>query len=302
MLVENNPQQKYKNPSAWASIGGLVAGAGTYVLVSSVSLPILIKNVDKMKKLSELSADEFRQVDATVDKVLKDTTLVQKGVTIKKVPTVEPNSFLDRLGNIGNIVKATKQGDNAYYVPNRKKGFLEKNLPAEIFVDKQAKTIYAPDKKMVLVRFHEIGHAVNDQLSKIGRFRLKSGAHLMRVAPPIILLISLFKTKKAPNEKPKSTTDKINTFIKNNAGKLTFLAFVPMLLEEGIASLKGYKLAKQAGLSQELLAKVAKTNKSGYAVYFSGFTLVSLGTALAVKVKDAIAHKTPKKVKPKVEA
>ncbi|MDD3436331.1 MAG: hypothetical protein PHC64_04165, partial [Candidatus Gastranaerophilales bacterium] len=97
-----------------------------------------------------------------------------------------------------------------------------------------------------------------------------------------------WKTKKAPNQEPKSTTDKTTTFIKENAGKLTFATFIPMLLEEGLASIKGNNFAKKV-LSLELAKKVSKTNALGFLTYLGLTTLLSLGIYLGTKVKDAIA-------------
>lgn len=300
MLVENNPQQKYKNPSAWACVGGFFAGLGTQSLVGIASLPIGLSVLDKLKQISDLPDDEFKQVEVAVDKALKDSGLSEKGVTIRKIPTVEAKSFFDKIQALTKPSEAAKQGKNAYYMPSYIE-ILTKHLPKEAIKDITPKTIYVPEKVLSLTRFHEMGHAANEQFSKTGKF-LQKCRPLSMFAPFVILVVGLCKTKKAPNEKPKSTTDRINTFIKNNAGKLTLLAMLPMLAEEAMASINGCKFAKKAGLSKELLAKVYKTNKTAYLAYLLTVVTASVGAYAAIKVKDAIAHKTPKKVKPKVEA
>ncbi len=306
LTVQNQePQKKYKNPSIGTILGGALAGYTVNGLVGGVSLPIAGKIVDKMKQISDLPDDEFKQVDEALNKVLKNTTLSDRGITVKKVPTVEAESFWDRCITLLDPIKSTKQGNNAYYSQDTKGRLidkLKKFLPKEKLEAIESKTIYRPEKNLSLIVFHEMGHAANEQFSKVGKFLQKIRGPLMKLAPITILLIGLLKTKKAPDEKPKKTTDKINTFIKNNAGKLTFLALVPMLIEEAMASIKGYKFAKEAGLSKDLLAKVAKANKIAYLTYFSSAILAPIGIALGIKVKDAIAHKKLKKVKPKVEA
>ncbi|MDD3013398.1 MAG: hypothetical protein PHC34_06810 [Candidatus Gastranaerophilales bacterium] len=100
--------------------------------------------------------------------------------------------------------------------------------------------------------------------------------------------ISLFKTKKAPNEKTDSTIGKTTDFIKDNVGKLTFMAFVPMLAEEAMASIKGVGFAKKV-LDPSLVSKVAKTNKLAYLTYLGVALASSIGISLGVKAKDAIA-------------
>ncbi|MBQ2611149.1 hypothetical protein IJF81_02015, partial [bacterium] len=84
---------------------------------------------------------------------------------------------------------------------------------------------------------------MNANLSKFGKILQKCRPMALLAIP--VSQIALWKTKKAPGEEPKNGLDKTTTFIKNNAGKLTFLAFLPTLLEEGLASVKGNKLAKK---------------------------------------------------------
>lgn len=305
LAVQNQePQKKYKNPSTWTSIGGIAVGIIAQNIIGSVSLPVAGKIVDKMKQLSDLPDDEFKQVETAIDKALKNTGLSEKGVTIKKVPTVEVESYLDKCLALVDPVESTKHGNNSYYSKNSEGTLfdkLKKMLPKEKAEALLSKTIYRPEKNLSLIVFHEMGHAANEHFSGLGKFLQKIRGPLIKIAPITILLIGLLKTKKAPDEKPRKTTDKINTFIKNNAGKLTFLALTPMLIEEAMASIKGCKFAKDAGLSKELLAKVTKANKVAYLTYFISAILAPIGITLGIKVKDAIAHKKLKKVKPKAD-
>lgn len=301
LTVQNQePQKKYKNPGIGTILGGIAAGVAAQSLVVGVSLPIGLNSLKRLKQISDLPTDEFKQVDATLNKALNDTGLSGKGITIRKIPTEEAKSLKEKFKALTNPVVGVKQGMNAYYSFDTTGTIIDeikKSMPKEKTEFMQSKVIYRPEKNLSLAIFHEIGHAANSQFSKIGK-TLQKCRPLSIFAPYVILLIGLSKTKKAPDEKPKKTTDKINTFIKNNAGKLTFLATVPILIEEAMASLKGYKFAKEAGLSKDLLAKVAKTNKVAYfGCYLASAVFGSLGIALAIKVKDAIAHKTPKKVK-----
>lgn len=300
----NNQEQQYQKPSAGAIFGGIVAGSLVQNAAPFPAMPFAVKIVDKMKKISNLSNDEFKQVTEGINKTLKNTTLSEKGVTLKRIPTVEAKSFREKCRNTINPIKGTEQGNCAYYVSeepkaDRLKGFLEKFAPKELLEDLKAKTylkaktIVAPEKNLSLAIFHEIGHAANNHLDEIGKLLQKSRKPLMFIVTPLIGLVALCKTKKAPNQEPQGTMDKATDFIKNNAGKLTFLAFVPILAEEAIASIKGCKFAKEAGLSTELVAKVAKTNKIAYLTYLGSALLTSLGIYLGVKVKDAIAKPVP---------
>ena len=105
-------------------------------------------------------------------------------------------------------------------------------------------------------------------------------------------MIAILKTKKAEGEKPTSTLDKITTFVKDNAGKLTFASFLPLLFEEGLASIRAQKMAQSVfGKGSALASKVAKTNALGFASYVGLASLASLGIFLGAKVKDCIASR-----------
>lgn len=133
---------------------------------------------------------------------------------------------------------------------------------------------------------------MNANLSKVGKI-LQKCRHLSLLAMPIAA-IALFKTKKAPGEKTENQIGKATNFVKNNAGKLTFLAWLPTVVEEGLATFKGNKAAKQL-LDSDLAKKVAKTNALGFSTYLLSAVLSSVGIYAAKKVKDKIA--APKEIK-----
>ena len=110
--------------------------------------------------------------------------------------------------------------------------------------------------------------------------------NLYIVVSPIVLFTALYKGKKSDNKKTTGTFDKITTFIKNNAGKIILLSFAPMLIEEGMASFKGGKLAKKM-LNPELARQVSKGNKLAYLTYLGMAGALSYGIYMAKKVKNA---------------
>ena len=92
---------------------------------------------------------------------------------------------------------------------------------------------------------------------------------------------------------------KFNNFLRNNAGKLAFIASLPMLIEEGMATQKGNKFAKKL-LSPELANRVLKSNKFAYCTYLISAIFGALGAMLAVKVKDNAIEK--KEIKAELKA
>ncbi len=148
-----------------------------------------------------------------------------------------------------------------------------------------------------LLAFKNLGHKLNtkNKLSKTldSIFRFK-GASFLPVAVPLLAIpaafVAFFDTKKAPDEQPVSKFDEVKTFIRDNAGVLTFASLLPCLLESGVAAIKGGKFAKKL-LSPELAKRVAKTN----ALSFVGELISSAGLACAVSVardvKDTFAQR-----------
>lgn len=283
-----NNKDMYYSPSTGAIIGGVTAGTVVDGLVSAPKSIFSSQVIGKIGKISErLSAEELMQIEKAMTDAIKKTGLDKKGVDVLKATTENAKEVADIFAkemDIGLLKKLPKDIKNG----------IAKVLSKPIINGENAcyafssKKIIMPEKKLSLAFFHEAGHAMNANLSKVGKILQKCRYAALLTIP--IALIALWKTKKVPNEKPKNTLDKTTTFIKDNAGKLTFAAMLPILAEEGLATLKGNSLAKKL-LSPELAKKVAKTNALGFTTYLLAAVLSGLGIYLGVKVKDSIASK-----------
>ena len=161
------------------------------------------------------------------------------------------------------------------------------------FFDMRGNRIFINLDKMAWPLPHEMGHAINKTISRLGKI-------LNKMKVPGVILSSLafysalLKRKKVEGEEPNGMFDKITTFFKNNCGKLTFLGFLPVIAEEALASKNGLKEIKAT--SPEHILKLLKTgNKSAWLTYL-GIGLCSTAVAVvASKVRDAIAK--PKEIK-----
>lgn len=283
----SNQEQTYKRPSKGAIVGGFVAGTMIRGIVESSHQFVGQVVVDKMTKISQgLTKDEFKAVEDAIDKTIIDEGLAEKGV--RKIKATPQNTK-----EINKVV--ANEIDNHFLfkkLPEMFKGLIKNDMESNLnkgtnaFYAIKSKAILMPEKGLNLAIFHEIGHAANRNLSQIGKALQKTRAMTFLVMP--ISLIALCKGKKAPNEKPKSNTDKATTFIKENAGKLTFATFLPMLIEEGMASAKGNNFAKKL-LKPELAQKVVKTNVLGFTSYAAIAILSSFGLYIGTKVRDSIA-------------
>ncbi len=292
MKIINTQDGQYKKPGAGACIGGVMAGGVVQSIVQRPHQLIVTKILDKMNNISNnLSNDEFENVNSAIVKTLDKTGLSKKGVSVLKVTADNMDELSNVMSNEINANKITKK------LPEFIKRMQAKNISETVLEGDNAfytfvtKKVVVPEgKSLALSVFHELGHAANSNLSKIGKF-LQKRRKLSLLAIPISF-IALWKTKKAPGEQPKNKIDKATTFVKENVGKLTLAAFLPTLVEEGMATVKGNKFAKNL-LDPSLAKKVSKTNTMAYASYLCLAVLSSFGIYLGTKIKDYIAKPKP---------
>ena len=298
-LIFQKPKKKKKPQEQKISTGrkicGYVAGSFVGTTVSNLSKPVSASCMNKLKEIGKALTDsEYGAVKNATSKLLKVTGLDKKGVSILSA-TAENSDAISKVLQkefSGNIV--TK------LMPERIKKFLSAILTNTFtcaqnaaYTFKSKKLILPEGKKLSLAAFHEVGHAMNANLSTVGKL-LQKIRPLSILAIPISI-IALLKSPKKDGEKPQGIVDKTTTFVKNNAGKLTFLSFLPMLIEEGMASLKGNSLARKL-LSPELASKVAKTNKIAYLTYLGTAIAAGLGVYIGTKIRDKICEQKTEKV------
>ena len=150
--------------------------------------------------------------------------------------------------NLGNELEAVAKGQNAF------------------FADK-IKLAVAPEHKPSLI-LHELGHAINAK-SKFTKL-LQNSRRYAPFAPTAILVANgLFSNK---NDGKKS-------FIERNAGLLGFAAFLPTIIEEGLASFRGVKAAKKV-LNNPAGLNILKKN---YLLALSTYILAGIGLGVASK-------------------
>ena len=287
---KENPKQKIPlGKRLW----GYMAGSFVSGTVANFKAPVSGMCMSTMKDIGKNLTDaEYEMVKNATSKLLQITSLDKKGVSILKATAENSEAVSKVLQNefSGNFVTRL--------IPEKVRKFISSMLSTMFtcsenaaYTFKSKKLILPEGKKLSLAAFHEVGHAMNANMSKIGKL-LQSCRTLTFLAIPISL-IALLKAPKKEGEKPQGLVDKTTTFVKNNAGKLTFMTFLPMLIEEGMASLKGNSLARKL-LSPELASKVIKTNKIAYLTYLATAVTAGLGIYLGTKVKDKIC-------KPKTE-
>ena len=153
-------------------------------------------------------------------------------------------------------------GKNACYIPKAKKVVLNTD-------------------KISHAGFHELGHAMNDLMSKYG---VKYLAKMRRPGYIIAGLMEYFAifSRTKPKEAKRSFTD----IIEDNCGKIAFLALTPVIAEEGIASIRGIKLAKAAGLAEPMIKNLKRLYSKALLTYTGRAVLGGLAVGASRIIMD----------------
>lgn len=272
--------QKYKSPGIVKTILGAIVG-DIFFEATCAFVPKLIDltvSPQYIKICENITDKENASFKNAALKMLEDSGAKAKGAKIFNISKKNKSATEDLSLSIPKkLLNLVEEGKNAFY-----------HFPS--------KKIITSDKAQIYT-MHEIGHAINYNVSNFGKVltacRPKQGLFL---AP--FMLTALIKTKKEEGEKTEGFWDKTTTFIKNNIGKITFISFLPTLFDETVASLRAHSFAKKH-LSPDLVAKQAKMLGWAGSTYYIAAISASLLAYLSVKVKDMLIHKTP--VEPTVQ-
>ena len=193
--------------------------------------------------------------------------------------------------NVIDVTKSMLQKNNldvdVFFVdPNNIKQVSQKTgLPVEslmevargqnAFYEDTRKIAVAPTSKPSLIQ-HELGHAINAKKPFL-KLLQKSRRYLPIIPTALITLNYLTKKKNSREE----------TFIEKNAGILGFMAYLPTIIEEGIASIRGIKAAKTTLAGKSInLGALKKNYILAWLTYLLGG--IGLGVASKLSIKTGI--------------
>lgn len=285
---------KQEQPSFARKTAGALTGATLGGVLPACVFQDSISRVspEKMKNLADTistfipDVDSFDKIKNYADDAMQKTGLSAKGVKLTVANESNIEAISEKLTNAmkkqpfgkrlaDKFTDYFKHGANAAYVPNFK----------EIIIS---------DKKLYSNVFHEMGHALNHNSSKIGAI-LQKARKLAPMGVPVVG-IALFAAGLLHTNKPeqdgvkKSGWEKTKDFVKNNSGKLAFLTMAPTMVEEVMASVKGLKIAKNYLNPSQLSAL-----KGNFAKAFSTYALVGVGIPLLMGLGNIIAEKIQNK-------
>jgi len=189
--------------------------------------------------------------------------------------------------------KLDEKGFKALYFPvdSEEGKFLTKNCGgmAFFFSSKQGINQAESVVNKLYWLIHETGHAVNGNCTKLGKFYYNNIARHMPTAKflgvPILIGLGLSHNK---NKEDKGY-NKFTKFFEKHIGVLATLPFIPGLIDEATASLRGLKFIKKLEPS---IYKAARRNFGiGFMTYATEAALAVGGAKLAIYLKDKIASK-----------
>ena len=270
------------------TISGYIASVPD-TLISGIALFGLTKPAAKMIKnlSSNLTYEENQTVLNAFDKAFKESSLPEKGAEVVRIGEktvvlgLNPiEAFADKFKNPKtkkfinknlNPIEMVRNGDNAFFNPVGNKLLL-------------------PETKLSLTNFHEMGHALNCNKSKVWS-TIQCAGKPLKWSAPLFASLALFMNKKeeTPDHKLTIKDKTINAF-RTAAPYMVAAACLPELAEEITASVKGQKIANKV-LSKDLARKVFKTNVVAGSTYLISAVALTLGTAIGIKVKDKVMAK-----------
>lgn len=236
----------------------------------------IVLNIDEFPKEEEIIRSIYPENETFYSKLCdKIENLLRKNPNNKRLQHLADKLFgsddiENTLHNINDYI-ALKFADNALFSTS-------------------TNSILVPDSKINTPFFHELGHGINYNLKKGGKFL----SNLSRINYDLAILLGVSAIL-LPSQKDKEKKNKPIEFLQNNADKLAFLATTPLLLEEGLASIRGLKVAKPY-LDKIDYKKFKTSYFNAFMDYFTNACFVAGAAFAGLKIKNLIMDKMKEKL------
>lgn len=274
MCVVNGISNSYvydKNDYVRRSGSDAVTG---FVLASAAAsgitalLPYFSKSFLKQMRIEHKNNDQYKDI---FYKAVDNSGLRDKGLYVQSLEFQNP--IQERI--YINSGKRTPEGEiraglNADYTPKLKR-------------------IRINGERTTISGFHELGHAMNHLNGGFGRMLQKLRVPGYSIAG-LMGTIALFS-----RSKPKGAKRNAWDFIQDNCGKIAFIAMLPTVAEEALASHKGIKMAKSAGMTKDAAKNLRKFYGKALLSYI-GYALIT-GFAVFASSKITEVFTRPKLIK-----
>ncbi len=249
---------------------------------------------DANAKMHQVSQENSKLLIDAIEDCFQKSGLAQKGY---KVVNITPN-------NVEQIIENSKKAAQSTMNPFKRRRLARRLTRKLHSISSGIQAACVLKDKYILVNMekfgaavvHEGGHGLN-AAGNIFTKGLQSARQITKLVP-IILGIGILMPKNKDNNAPQNKLTKAGNFVKNNAGKLAFATFIPILFEEALASIRGAKLFKD-NLPKNVLKQINKCNALYWTTYLSEALIISAGVGIIVKAVDRIRTSTAEKRKTK---
>lgn len=277
---------------------GLTGGAAAYVWVPQM----LTKNYLNLcqKKGKRFTYQENQEIWNGAQQAFQDSFLKDRKVELIDYNETNWEPIADKVVKLRrDFIKKTK---NPFIKILSKTWPSDKEFKERLYMYAEGKNAcYMPATSQILVNkekrgsavFHEMGHATNAKGLGLGKILAKTRGKATKLVP-FAFCISMLTPKDREDSPTKNKIYKYLLDFKKNSGLIVSACMLPMVIEEGIASLRGAEYAKKV-LSPELYKKVNKSNLMAFSSYVVVTVLAGLGTTLANYIKDKVTGPLPAK-------
>ena len=203
------------------------------------------------------SDNQVKKINEAIDEVFyKRTNLSKKGCKLINLTSMDAPELkkTPKILRFMDLRRDVVKGKNA--------GFAQ-----------DCNIIYTNREKMALSTFHEMGHAYNFNNVKALKTIHKARPYLM-LATIAATCLPLFIKKTSPKDGQELTTgEKIKNGIHSASPLISGACFLPIVIEEGIASIRASQLAKPL-LEKGVYRKMCGLNACGFSTYLASFLLL----------------------------
>ena len=272
-------------------------------MVDSISSNTYTYNGNEYRRRSENEAKVGFWVATIASAAIRATLPSFSNPFLKQMRKEHENNYLYRDAFIKALDISGLKDEGVEFVDTKFKSIAEEQMylkygkkTAEGEIKAGLNACYVPNGQIVKLNsdkaaisgFHEYGHALNHLKSKFGKILQK-----MRVPGYTIAgLMGTYALVARP--KPKDAKRDPKDFVLDHCGEIAFAAMLPTVAEEALASYKGIKLAKKAGLADPQVKNLKKFYGKALLSY-AGYALITgLSVFAASKITQAFTR--PEKI------
>ncbi len=292
-----------------SSAAGFTAGAAAYAASSYTALKVLNKGVKAIQPTVIPQEIHNRLNKGCKDMFIKEGFKAE-GIEVADISTKAGKNIIDeqnykKLHAIKERMAKAGYFERAYLARRLKYTLLGmQRSNKEVRCGKNAsfnwgignKKVYINTKNGMHMFPHELGHAMNHRILGEDGQRIVYGVLRNRKVSRYMIRTALLASLLINNKKERKNNDSDNiiirgvNFIKDNSAKLAFLALTPLVIEEGMASVHGQRMAKKY-FNKDVMKYITKSHLHSFTSYLKLPVTACIAMYSAKKARDYVCQK-----------